>query len=138
MTVYTKTLQRSASAGTDIFDITDDVQSAVSGSGMDAGVATVFVPGSTGAVTTVEYEPGLVHDITAFFDRIIPRDMDYGHERMWHDGNGHSHVRASLLGPSLSVPFIDGALTLGTWQQIILIDFDNKARTRKVIVQVVG
>ena len=138
MTAYTKTLERGSSAGTDIFDITDDVQSAVSGSGMEAGVAVVFVPGSTGAVTTVEYEPGLVHDITSFFDRVIPRDMDYGHERMWHDGNGHSHVRASLLGPSLSVPFIEGALTLGTWQQIILIDFDNKARTRKVIVQVVG
>jgi secondary thiamine-phosphate synthase enzyme len=138
MTVYTQIIERSSSDGTDIFDITADVQEAVAGSGMKDGVAAVFVPGSTGAVTTVEYEPGLVHDITAFFDRIIPRDMDYGHERMWHDGNGHSHVRASLLGPSLAVPFIKGALTLGTWQQIILLDFDNKPRTRKVIVQVVG
>jgi len=138
MAVYTKTLARSSTTGTDIFEITAEVQGAVAESGMTSGVATVFVPGSTGAVTTVEYEPGLVHDITAFFDRIIPQNMDYGHERMWHDGNGHSHVRASLLGPSLAVPFVEGALTLGTWQQIILIDFDNKPRSRRVIVQVVG
>ncbi len=138
MPVHTESLERKSNPGTDIFDITGDVRMAVERSGCEAGVATLFVPGSTGALTTVEYEPGLVHDITAFFDRIIPVDMDYGHERMWHDGNGHSHVRASLLGPSLSVPIVDGELTLGTWQQIILIDFDNKTRTRKVIVQIVG
>lgn len=138
MAVFTKTLARNSTTGTDIFDITEDVQQAVADSGMSAGVATVFVPGSTGAVTTVEYEPGLVHDITAFFERIIPRDMEYGHEQMWHDGNGHSHVRASLLGPSLAIPFLKGSLTLGTWQQIILLDFDNKPRERRVIVQITG
>lgn len=138
MAVHTHTLERDASAEMDIFDITEDVRRAVAESGMQNGVATVFVPGSTGAVTTVEYEPGLVEDLTEFFDRVAPRDLDYGHERMWHDGNGHSHVRASLLGPSLSVPIIGGAPVLGTWQQIILIDFDNKPRRRKVIVQIVG
>ena len=138
MAVFTKTLARNSTAGTDIFDITEDVQLAVADSGMSAGVATVFVPGSTGALTTVEYEPGLVHDITAFFERIIPRDMEYGHEQMWHDGNGHSHVRASLLGPSLAIPFLKGSLTLGTWQQVILVDFDNKPRERRFIVQITG
>lgn len=138
MPVHTETVERKSNPGTDIFDITDDVRQAVARSGVDAGVATLFVPGSTGALTTVEYEPGLVHDIAAFFERIIPVDMDYGHERMWHDGNGHSHVRASLLGPSLSIPILDGKLTLGTWQQIILIDFDNKPRMRKTIIQIVS
>ena len=138
MPVFTETVERKSNPGTDIFDITDDVREAVARSGVDAGVATLFVPGSTGALTTVEYEPGLVHDITAFFNRIIPVEMDYGHERMWHDGNGHSHVRASLLGPSLSIPILDGVLTLGTWQQIILIDFDNKSRMRKTIIQIVS
>jgi secondary thiamine-phosphate synthase enzyme len=138
MAVFTKTLARNSTTGTDIFDITEDVQLAVADSGMSAGVATVFVPGSTGALTTVEYEPGLVHDITAFFERIIPRDMEYGHEQMWHDGNGHSHVRASLLGPSLAIPFLKGSLTLGTWQQVILVDFDNKPRERRFIVQITG
>jgi len=131
-------IERNASAGMDIFDITADLSALLSESGLKEGVATVFVPGSTGAVTTVEHEPGLVHDLHAFFERIIPRDMDYGHEQMWHDGNGHSHVRASLLGPSLSVPFKDGGLVLGTWQQVILIDFDNKPRTRKVVVNFMG
>ena len=138
MAVYTEILERSSTAGTDVFDITKDVQDAVGGSGFDDGVATVFVPGSTGAVTTLEFEPGLLEDIEALFERIAPRNMSYGHERMWRDGNGHSHVRAALLGPSLAVPFLEGKLALGTWQQIVLIDFDNKPRKRTAIVQVTG
>jgi len=98
----------------------------------------MFVPGSTAALTTVEFEPGLVQDLPAFFERIIPRRAHYHHEDTWHDGNGHSHVRASLLGPSLTVPFKDGALLLGTWQQIVLIDFDNRRRRRKLVVQLSG
>lgn len=138
MAVHTLAFEVRSTADTDIFDITDQVVRAVDDSSLTSGTATVFVPGSTGAVTTVEYEPGAVSDLKELFDRIVPRDIDYAHELTWHDGNGYSHVRAALIGPSLSVPFLDGRPVLGTWQQVILIDCDNKARNRRVIVQVVG
>jgi secondary thiamine-phosphate synthase enzyme len=120
-------------------DITEPVAAAVAGSGLEAGVVTVFHVGSTAGITTTEYEPGLVnHDLKAAFERIAPEDGSYEHENTWQDDNGHAHVRASLLGPSLSVPFVAGRLTLGTWQQIILVDFDTRPRTRTVICQIVG
>jgi secondary thiamine-phosphate synthase enzyme len=103
------------------------------------GVATVFVVGSTAGITTTEYEPGLVnHDLAACFEKIAPDDAVYQHEETWHDDNGHAHVRASLLGPSIAVPLLDGKMTLGQWQQIILIDFDTRPRHREIVVQVVG
>ena len=98
----------------------------------------MFVPGSTAGLTTVEFEPGLVRDLPVAFERIAPRDATYHHEETWHDGNGHSHVRASTIGPSLTVPVAAGGLVLGTWQQIILVDFDNRARERRVVVTVLG
>jgi len=98
----------------------------------------VFVPGSTGALTTIEYEPGLIHDFPAALERIVPRNIRYEHERRWHDGNGHSHVRASILGPSLTVPFTNGKLALGTWQQIVFVELDVRPRTRELVVQIVG
>jgi len=121
-----------------IIDITSNVNEAVRSSALSAGVATVFVTGSTAGVTTVEFEPGLVHDLTAAFERLYPKAMEYRHHDTWGDDNGHSHVRASMLGPSLAVPFVDGALTLGTWQQIILVDFDTRPRSRKYVIQIVG
>ena len=121
-----------------VLDITSQVAESVEKSGLDAGVATVFVTGSTAGVTTVEFEPGLVADLATAFDRLIPRELQYQHHERWGDDNGHSHVRASLLGPSLAVPFNDGRLELGTWQQIILIDFDTRPRDREYLVQIVG
>jgi len=122
-----------------VVDLTDQVAAVVTACGLSAGVATLFVVGSTAGLTTTEYEPGLVnHDLKAAFERIAPEDGVYEHENTWHDDNGHSHVRASLLGPSLAVPFVDRRLTLGTWQQIILIDFDTRARSRTVVCQILG
>ena len=121
----------------DVVDITGQVSEFISQSGITEGTVTVFNVGSTAGITTTEYEPGLVnYDIAALFERISPQNARYEHEQTWHDDNGHSHVRASLLGPSLSVPVVDGRLTLGTWQQIILVDFDTRPRTRTVICQI--
>ena len=138
MVVVTKYLNFDTKGNADIVDITDDVTVAVNGSGIEDGIVTVFAPGSTMAVTTLEYEPGLVFDLTQALERIAPQDMTYQHNERWHDGNGHSHVRASLLGQSESFPIINGEIALGTWQQIICIDLDNRPRSRKLIVQVIG
>ena len=137
--VKTEQLEVRTHGNNHVVDITDEVGQAVARSGLTAGVATLFNVGSTAGLTTTEFEPGLAnHDIEAAFERIAPAGGHYEHEQTWHDDNGHSHVRASLLGPSLSVPFTAGRLTLGTWQQIILVDFDTRARTRTVICQMVG
>ena len=122
-----------------IVDITAEVREVVAGTGMVNGTVTVFNVGSTAGVTTIEYEPGLVkHDINAALEKIAPQNGRYEHEETWHDDNGHAHVRASMLGPSLTVPFCQQDLVLGTWQQIVLIDFDTRARTRSVVCQVIG
>ena len=136
--ITTKTISLQTKGNCETVDITGQVADIVSGSGISNGSVTVFVSGSTAGVTTIEFEPGVVSDFAEMFRRIIPQDMQYEHDRAWGDGNGHSHVRASLLGPSLVVPFIEKRLALGTWQQIILVDFDNRARSRQVIVQVMG
>lgn len=137
MAVQSQVLSYSTRGNTDIRDITADVQSVVDKSGLRAGIVVVSVIGSTASVTTCEYEPGLVQDLKDFFQKILPPGQ-YHHDRAWGDGNGHSHLRASLCGPSLSLPFSDQQLILGTWQQIILIDFDNRPRQRKILVQVMG
>ncbi|HPC93733.1 MAG TPA: secondary thiamine-phosphate synthase enzyme YjbQ [Sedimentisphaerales bacterium] len=122
-----------------VVNITEEVARAVGRSGVRDGTVTVFHVGSTAGLTTTEFEPGLAeHDLEAAFERIAPADGHYVHEQTWHDDNGHSHVRAALLGPSLCVPFVEGHLMLGTWQQIILVDFDTRARKRTVICQIVG
>lgn len=124
---------------TQVLDITAEVTRALHASRIRDGVLVAFVVGSTAGITTTEAEPGLLnHDLRAFFERIAPRDLPYVHEQTWHDDNGHSHVRAAALGPSVAIPVVDGSLTLGTWQQIVLIDFDTRGRRREVIVQVVG
>lgn len=122
----------------DIVDLTERISSEVDESGMHSGIATVFVPGATGAVTTIEYEPGLIEDIGDALERLVPEGIDYAHDLRWHDGNGHSHIRASILGPSLTAPFHQGKLMLGTWQQIVFLEMDNRPRHRKVVVQIMG
>lgn len=119
-------------------DITGEVSEAVVETQLQNGIVTVFVPGSTGAVTTIEHETGLLQDFPVMLERVAPRNGEYEHERRWHDGNGHSHVRASLIGPSLTVPFVNGRLTLGTWQQIIFMEFDVRSRVRHLVVQIIG
>lgn len=137
--VKTEQLQVQTRGNSQVINITDSVAAIISDSGLAAGVVTLFHVGSTAGLTTTEYEPGLAdHDLKAAFERIAPEEGSYEHENTWHDDNGHSHVRASLLGPSLSVPFVNGRLTLGTWQQIVLVDFDTRARTRTVVCQIVG
>ena len=126
------------SAQTDIIDITPQVREEIRRSAIRNGHVTLFVPGSTGALTTIEYESGVINDLRKAIERIAPRDLYYEHDERWGDGNGYSHVRAALLGPSLHIPLIDGTLTLGTWQQIVLLDFDNRPRNRKIIMQIVG
>jgi secondary thiamine-phosphate synthase enzyme len=121
-----------------MIDLTARVQDVVRRHGFREGQALVFVSGSTAGLTTVEFEPGLQKDLPAAFERFAPRGMRYAHEETWHDDNGHAHVRASLLGPSLAVPFRDGRLLLGTWQQIVLVDFDTRPRQREVVVQLSG
>ena len=122
----------------DTVDITPQVARHVGESGVNNGTVTVFVAGSTAGVTTIEYESGVLADLQRLWDRIAPTDIPYDHDRRWGDGNGYSHVRASLLGCSLVVPFADGRLTLGTWQQIVLVDFDNRPRSRQVVLQIMG
>lgn len=138
MVVRNYELIMETSSGTDILDITDKVRECVEKAGLIDGVAVVFVPGSTGAVTTIEYESGVLNDLVAAIERLAPDDITYDHDRRWGDGNGYSHVRAALLGPSLNVPVISGSPVLGTWQQIVLLDFDNRPRSRRVVVQVSG
>ena len=122
----------------DIIDVTPQVTGIVEGAKMKNGAVTVFCTGSTGAVTTIEYESGVLEDLKKAIERMAPSDVPYAHDRRWGDGNGFSHVRAALLGPSLTVPIMGGALALGTWQQIVFIDFDNRKRQRKIIVQMIG
>jgi len=136
--IYTDSIQVSATGFGHTLDITKDVIKAVENSTITDGLATIFCPGSTGTITTIEYEPGVIKDLKKVLEKIAPSNKDYEHNQRWSDGNGFSHVRAALMKPSLSVPIVEGRLTLGTWQQIVFIDFDNKERQRNLIVQIIG
>jgi secondary thiamine-phosphate synthase enzyme len=136
--VVSKQISLNTQGEGDIIDITGTVSQAVSESGINNGVVTVFVPGATGALTTIEYEPGLLIDLPTILERIVPKNLVYEHEKRWHDGNGHSHVRASLIGPSITIPVIKGRLTLGTWQQIVFLELDVRNRNRRLIMQTIG
>lgn len=138
MVVYTDEINLNTKGEVDIIDITPNVEKIVDKSGISNGVAVVFCVGSTCAVSTVEYEPGLKKDIPEALERLFPKKMYYHHEETWHDGNGHSHVRASFMKPDLTIPIVNGKLTLGTWQQIVFLELDVRKRSRKVIVQVLG
>ena len=138
MSIKTFTLQFQTRGNGDIRDITDAVAEQIVASELRNGTVTIFTPSATSALTTIEYESGCVTDLQRLFDEIVDPNREYAHNARWHDGNGHSHVRAALLGPSLTVPFVEQRLTLGTWQQIIFVDFDNRARRREIVLQVMG
>ncbi|NOX71998.1 MAG: YjbQ family protein [Candidatus Micrarchaeota archaeon] len=138
MTVKTFGLRVSSKPDMDIIDITGNVAGFVAKSGIKDGIVTIFVTGSTGSVSTIEFEPNLVKDMKKAMERIAPSDIEYEHHKTWGDHNGKSHVRATVMGPSLTVPFKDKKLLLGTWQQIVFIDFDVPARSREIVVQVIG
>jgi len=138
LTVITKTLLFQTKGENDILDITDEVIQAVNTTKLENGIVTIFIPGATGALTTIEFEPGLLIDLPNILEQIAPKNFLYEHEKRWHDGNGHSHVRASLIGPSITVPFVKGNLTLGTWQQIVFLELDARSRKRKIILQIIG
>ena len=138
MSVYYDELNIKTKGEVDIVDITSDVQKIVSKSKIKDGIVCVFVSGSTGSITTVEYEPGLMQDLPEALEKIAPKDIYYKHHETWHDDNGHSHVRASLMGPSKSFPIRNGKLLHGTWQQLVFVEFDTRPRNRKIVVQIVG
>jgi secondary thiamine-phosphate synthase enzyme len=138
MNIITKIIQLKLSKEDDIIDVTKQTSDAVRESELNNGIVNVFVAGSTAAVTTIEYEPGLRYDFPKMLSRIAPKDIQYLHDETWHDGNGHSHVRASLVGPSLTVPFSNGALLLGTWQQIVMLEMDTRPRERVLTIQILG
>ncbi len=135
---FSETISLSTRGFTDIIDMTPKISSIVEQSGIEDGIVTVFCPGSTGAVTAIEYESGVLRDLQKAIESLVPSNIPYDHDRRWGDGNGFSHVRAALIKPSLTIPLIQGRLTLGTWQQIVFIDFDNRARNRNLIVQVLS
>ncbi|MBS7655850.1 secondary thiamine-phosphate synthase enzyme YjbQ [Candidatus Bathyarchaeota archaeon] len=138
MKVETKRIKFKTNGEGDIIDITEKIEEVIKSIDLKNGIVTVFVPGSTGAVTTIEYEPGLLKDLPAMLERIAPKNIYYRHEEMWHDGNGHSHVRAALIGSSLTVPFENKQLLLGTWQQIVFLELDVRKRERELILQIIG
>jgi secondary thiamine-phosphate synthase enzyme len=138
MTVQSHVIEFQTGGDAEVVEITGRVASVVAESGLSSGIVTLFSPSATSALTTIEYESGCVQDLQRLFDEIAAPNRHYAHNARWGDGNGHSHIRAALLGPSLTVPFIDGRLTLGTWQQIIFVDFDNRPRQRRLVVQIIG
>jgi len=137
-TVETFSLEMSTTAGIDILDLTSQVQELVGGSGVTQGLVNLFISGSTAALTTIEYESGVVNDLRTAIERLFPQDIPYEHDRRWGDGNGYAHVRAAFFKPGLNIPLADGNLALGTWQQIVLLDFDNRPRRRRISGQVLG
>ena len=136
--VVTKRISLQTKGECDIIDITPQVENEIAKTDVNNGTATLFVAGSTAGLSAIEFESGLLSDFQSMWERNIPKNISYDHDRRWGDGNGYSHVRASLLGPSLVVPFTDKKLTLGTWQQIVLVDFDNRPRSRQIILQIMG
>ena len=137
-TVIDKEIHFRTKGEDDIIDITLKVEEELRKTGLHAGTVTVFVPGSTGAVTTIEYEPGLLKDLPELLEKLIPRTKTYAHDKTWGDGNGYSHLRAALQGPSLTIPFKNGKMILGTWQQIVFLEFDNRSRQRRLVLQFMG
>jgi len=138
MKVVSDTIKLQTEGEGDMIDMTSQLSNIVRESKIKNGTVTIFVSGSTAAVTTIEYESGLIHDFPVMLSRLVPKDIEYEHDNTWHDGNGHSHVRSSLIGPSITIPIIHGKLTLGTWQQVVLLEMDTRSRNRTVILQIMG
>lgn len=138
MKVVSDTIKLQTKGEGDMIDMTSQLSNIVKESKIKNGTVTIFVSGSTAAVTTIEYESGLIHDFPVMLSRIVPKDIEYEHDNTWHDGNGHSHVRSSLIGPSITIPIIHSKLTLGTWQQVVLLEMDTRSRNRTIILQIMG
>jgi len=138
MKIYVEERVYQTSGQTDVFDLTTDIEDILSSAGLSNGLLTIITPGSTATITTIEFESGVIQDLKQAVERLIPTGLDYAHDLRWGDGNGYSHVRAAIMGPSLSVPIISGKYCLGTWQQVVCIDFDNRPRTRRVVFQMMG
>lgn len=138
MTTQSKAIRINTKGNCDMIDITGQIAKEIAGSNINSGIATIFITGSTAGVTTIEYESGVIRDYKDMWDRNVPLNISYQHDQRWGDGNGYSHVRASLQSPSLVVPFTNKKMMLGTWQQIVVVDFDNRARSREIIVQLLG
>lgn len=138
MNIISKSFELPTSADTDILDITDKIRAVLSESPINDGIVTVFIPGSTAAISTIEYEEGVIEDLRRAINRLIPKNHTYLHDAKWGDGNGYSHVRSAIMKPSLTIPINGGEMLLGTWQQVVLIDFDNRARNRRIILQIIG
>jgi secondary thiamine-phosphate synthase enzyme len=138
MTVFSSQIELETRGDADVIDVTGHVKKLVERSKLRDGIGCIFVPGATGSITTIEYEPGCIADLRRLLDQLAPERRDYEHEKRWGDGNGHSHLRAALLGPSVAFPFARGEPVLGTWQSIVFLDFDNRARSRRLFVQLVG
>ena len=138
MTTISKTIRISAKGNCDMIDVTTEIAREISNSNINNGIVTIFISGSTAGITTIEYEAGVISDFQDMWDRNAPSNIPYQHDQRWGDGNGYSHVRASLQGPSLVVPFTNKKMALGTWQQIVVVDFDNRARTREIVLQLLG
>jgi len=136
--VITRTIKFSTRGAGDIVNLTPEMEAAVADSGLAAGTITAFVPGSTAGITTIEHEPGLLKDIPELMEKLIPSDRTYQHDETWKDGNGYSHLRAALIGPGVTVPFYESRMMLGTWQQVVFLDFDNRSRNRRVVFQLMG
>jgi secondary thiamine-phosphate synthase enzyme len=136
--IVTNYVLLSSKGENDIIDITNNVEKILLESKLKNGIITLFVVGSTAAITTIEYEPGLQQDFPNMLEKIAPKGIKYQHDNTWHDGNGHSHLKASLIGPSLTIPFINGQTSLGTWQQIVFVEMDTRSRERKIVVQIIG
>jgi len=136
--IYSETISFNTKGFSDIIDMTHDVLSVIGRSGVKNGLITVFCPGSTGGVTSIEYETGVLKDLQKAIEKIVPSNIPYEHDKRWDDGNGFSHVRSALMKPSLTIPLVQGKLTLGTWQQIVFIDFDNRKRNRNILIHVIG
>jgi secondary thiamine-phosphate synthase enzyme len=138
MTVQNRQILIQTTGKTDVMDVTEEVAREVRESNVRDGAVTLFIPGSTAALTTIEFESGVINDLKKAIERIAPEDIYYEHNERWGDGNGYSHVRAAIFGPSLHIPIVDGKMTLGTWQQVVLLDFDNRYRRRRIVVQISG
>jgi len=137
-TVVSRTIKFATNGDGSIINLTPEMETALASSGLTSGTITAFVPGSTAGITTIECEPGLLKDIPELMEKLIPSDRTYQHDETWHDGNGFSHLRAALIGPDVTVPFSEGRMILGTWQQVVFLDFDNRTRNRRVVFQLIG
>jgi secondary thiamine-phosphate synthase enzyme len=138
MKIVSEIINKQTNGNTEIINITDDIQAILKNSGIENGLCTVFCIGSTGGITTLEYERGLIKDLPEFLNQIIPQNKRYHHDATWGDGNGHSHLRSALIKTSFSIPVVNSELTLGTWQQVVFIDFDNRPRNRRIVIQIMG